>query len=89
MNAPQTLLTVGGYEDPLLPKLIQAINYAQEIEVAVSFVRNSGYRLLSGALIDALERGATIRLLTSDYLNVTEPTALRSLMLLKERGADI
>lgn len=56
--------------------------------MAVSFVRNSGYRLLSGALIDALERGAAIRLLTSDYLNVTEPTALRSLMLLKERGAD-
>ena len=89
MNAPQALLTVGGYEDPLLPKLIQAINYAQEIEMAVSFVRNSGYRLLSGSLIDALERGATIRFLTSDYLNVTEPTALRSLMLLKERGADI
>lgn len=89
MNAPQALLTIGGYEDPLLPKLIRAINSAQEIEVAVSFVRSSGYRLLSGALIDALERGASIRFLTSDYLDVTEPAALRSLMLLKERGADI
>ncbi len=85
----QALLTVGGYEDPLLPKLITAINQAEEIEVAVSFVRMSGYTLLAGALIDALERGAHIRFLTSDYLGVTEPSALRSLMLLKERGADI
>ncbi|WP_153766121.1 DEAD/DEAH box helicase family protein [Endozoicomonas sp. OPT23] len=89
MIQSQALLTVGGYDDPLLPKLIAAINQAQEIEVAVSFVRMSGYALLSGALIDALERGAKISFLTSDYLGVTEPAALRSLMLLKERGADI
>ncbi len=89
MNAYQALLTIGGHEDPLLPKLIRAINQSQELDIAVSFVRTSGYRLLSGALVDALERGASIRFLTSDYLNVTEPTALRSLMLLKERGADI
>ena len=82
-------LTIGGYEDPLLPKLISAINQACEIDIAVSFVRSSGYNLLSRALIDAMERSANIRFLTSDYLHVTEPTALRSLMLLKERGADI
>ena len=89
MAHPQALLTVGGYEDPLLPRLITAINQAESIEVAVSFVRMSGYKLLAGALLDALERGANIRFLTSDYLGVTEPTALRNLMLLKERGAEI
>ena len=89
MNTSQALLTIGGIEDPLLPKLISAINQAHEVEIAVSFVRSSGYNLLSRALLDAIERGATIRFLTSDYLNVTEPTVLRSLMLLKERGADI
>ncbi len=89
MHTSQALLTIGGHEDPLLPKLIDAINQAQEIDIAVSFVRSSGYNLLSRALIDAIERKATIRFLTSDYLNITEPTALRRLMLLKERGADI
>ena len=39
MNASQALLTIGGHEDPLLPKLIRAINLSQEIDVAVSFVR--------------------------------------------------
>ena len=89
MHSSQALLTIGGIEDPLLPKLIKAINQAQEIEVAVSFVRTSGYNLLSRALIDAMERGVKIRFLTSDYLSVTEPTALRALMLLQERGADV
>ncbi len=89
MDTSTALLTIGGYDDPLLPKLLGAINHAQEIEVAVSFIRVSGYNLLAGALIDAVERGTSIKLLTSDYLDVTEPQALRSLMLLRERGADI
>lgn len=83
------LLTTGGLDDPLLPKLIDAINRAQEIEITVAFIRISGLKLLFGALCDAVDRGTTIKVLTSDYLDVTDPQALRELMLLKERGADI
>ena len=83
------LLTTGGLDDPLLPKLIEAINGAQEIEITVAFIRISGLKLLFGALCDAVDRGTTIKVLTSDYLDVTDPQALRELMLLKERGADI
>ena len=83
------LLTIGGLDDPLLPKLIEAINRAQEIEITVAFIRISGLKLLFGALCDAVDRGTTIKVLTSDYLDVTDPQALRELMLLKERGADI
>ena len=36
-----------------------------------------------------MDRHALIRVLTSDYLDVTEPQALRRLMLLAERGADV
>ena len=83
------LLTIGGLDDPLLPKLIDAINRAQEIEITVAFIRISGLKLLFGALSDAVDRGTAIKVLTSDYLDVTDPQALRELMLLKERGADI
>ncbi|WP_252180369.1 DEAD/DEAH box helicase family protein [Endozoicomonas sp. 4G] len=83
------LLTTGGLDDPLLPKLVDAINRARKIEITVAFIRSSGLELLFKALSDAVERGIATRLLTSDYLDVTDPQALRRLMLLKEQGADI
>lgn len=81
-------LTVGG-DDPLLPKLIHAINQATIIEIAVSFIQRSGLNLLFEPLKDAILKGAELRLLTSDYLDITDPIALRELMPLLERGADI
>jgi len=81
-------LTTGG-NDPLLPKLIHAINHASEIEIAVSFIQCSGLNLLFEPLKDAVINGATLKLLTSDYLDITDPVALRELMPLLERGADI
>lgn len=83
------ILTTGGAVDPLLPKLIHAINHASEIEISVSFIQTSGIHLLLPALTDALEAGASIKILTSDYLQITAPEALRQLLLLTERGADI
>ncbi|WP_461534740.1 DEAD/DEAH box helicase family protein [Spongorhabdus nitratireducens] len=88
-GAGSALLTAGGYNDPLLPKLISAINRAREIEISVAFIRMSGLKLLFDALSDAIERGTVLKVLTSDYLDVTDSQALRELMLLKERGADI
>ncbi|UYM16352.1 DEAD/DEAH box helicase family protein [Endozoicomonas euniceicola] len=85
----ETLLISGGHNDPLLPKLIDAINRARVIDITVAFIRVSGLKLLFGALCDALERGAELRILTSDYMDVTDPQALRELMLLKDRKADI
>ncbi|ABM04244.1 type III restriction enzyme, res subunit [Psychromonas ingrahamii 37] len=81
-------LTTGG-DDPLLPKLIHAINHASEIEIAVSFVQCSGLNLLFEPLKDAILNGAILKLLTSDYLDITDPVALRELMPLLDRGADI
>lgn len=83
------LLTTGGLNDPLLPKLLQAINNATEIAISVSFVQSSGVKLLIDALVDALRRGATLKLLTSDYLGITDPTALRELRILQDDGAQV
>ncbi|TMP39742.1 DEAD/DEAH box helicase family protein [Pseudoalteromonas rubra] len=81
-------LTTGG-TDPLLPKLVHAINHADEIEITVSFIQPSGLSLLFDPLLEALRSGAQLKLLTSDYLDITSPVALRELMTLVERGADI
>ncbi len=83
-------LTTGGVDDPFLPQLIAAINAAAEIELAVSFIKQTGLRLLFPALEEALtERKCRLRIITSDYLDITDPEALAMLMLLKERDADV
>ncbi|MDX1268806.1 MAG: DEAD/DEAH box helicase family protein, partial [Oceanisphaera sp.] len=96
MTAPQ-LLTGGnaadaGFNQPLLGPLRDAINATGEgshIDIAVSFIRQSGLSLLQEPLFEALKRGVQLRVITSDYLDVTEPVALRRLMQLAERGARI
>lgn len=82
-------LTTGGNKNSLLPKLVTAINNASEIEITVSFIQISGLVLLFDPLLDALNNNASIKLLTSDYLSITNPDALRQLLLLQERGAKI
>ncbi len=81
-------LTSGGQDDPLLFKLIQAINHADEIEISVSFIQPSGLALLFDPLVDALARNVKIKILVSDYLYITSPVALRQLKTLAERGAE-
>jgi superfamily II DNA or RNA helicase/SOS-response transcriptional repressor LexA len=85
---PTTHLTVGG-NDPFLPSLLQAINHATSISIAAAFIRQTGLKLIFSALEDALFRGAKVRILTGDYMGITEPTALRHLLLLGARGAEV
>ena len=56
----------------------------------MAFIKASGLALIYPALEDAVERpGAHLGVLTSDYLDVTDPQALRRLMLLAERDAEV
>ncbi|CAE6901017.1 Type III restriction protein res subunit [Vibrio sp. B1REV9] len=88
------LLTTGG-DDPLLPQLIHAINHATEIEIAVSFIQPSGLDLLLPSIHEAIERKQShqrplkLRILTSDYLHITHPIALRSLVELDGDDIDV
>ncbi|MEX3071345.1 DEAD/DEAH box helicase family protein [Vibrio alginolyticus] len=85
LTIQDNLLTTGG-DNPLLPQLRHAINHATEIEIAVSFIQPSGLALLLPSIQEAIERKAArshplkLRILTSDYLHITHPTALRSLV---------
>lgn len=96
VSAPARLVT-GGEADHFLPHLCAAINAACEIDMAVAFVKSTGLRLLLADLLGALTRSAEaaalgparLRIITSDYLDITDPDALRRLMLLQEQGAEV
>ncbi len=51
-----------------------------QVDLLVSFVMKSGLEQVHGGLVDALDRGATVRVLTTDYLTVTDPDALARLL---------
>ena len=89
-------LITGGSQNPFLPSLLEGIRQATEIEMTVAFIKATGLKLLFADLKDALvpspeslRSPARVRIITSDYLDVTDPEALRSLMLLQERGAQV
>lgn len=84
----QESLVTGG-DDHFLPKLIHEINQATRIDIAVSFIRASGLALIKTALEDALAADVAIQIVTGGYLYITEPKALRMLMILQEKGAQV
>ncbi len=53
-------------------------------DLLVSFVMKSGLEQVHGGLVDALDRGAKVRVLTTDYLTVTDADALARLLDLAE-----
>ena len=58
------------------------------VDLLVSFVMKSGLEQIQGGLTDALDRGARIRVLTTDYLTVTDADALARLLDLAEVRPD-
>lgn len=54
------------------------------VDFAVAFIRRSGLNLIEEPLLDCLQRGSIVRILTTDYLKYTEPAALRELLELSE-----
>jgi HKD family nuclease len=70
---------VTGGDDPLLPHLLLNLGRSTECDIAVAFLLDSGARMIVSHLRDFLGRGGRARILVGDYLDVTEPTALRRL----------
>ena len=56
-----------------------------QIDLAVSFIMKSGVNLIASHLEVALQRGARIRIITTDYLSITDPDALTQLLDLADR----
>ena len=86
---PQRLVTGGS--DHFLPHLSEAFAWATQADLAVAFIKTTGLRLLLPDLESMVDAGLSrrVRVLTSDYLDITDPEALRLLLLLQERGAEV
>lgn len=57
-------------------QLMQSLKKAESVDIIVSFLMESGVKMLLGELDNALKRGARIRILTGNYLGITQPSAL-------------
>ncbi len=76
-TASQRLITGG--DDPLLPHLLLNLDRSTTCDMAVAFLLDSGARMIVAHLRDFLARGGSARIVVGDYLDVTEPAALRRL----------
>ncbi|NME35042.1 MULTISPECIES: DEAD/DEAH box helicase family protein [Fusobacterium] len=63
--------------------LVNSISNSEEIIMNVSFVRDSGIKLLISELLKARDNGKSIKILISDYMKITEPNALYRLLDIK------
>ncbi|ABK17129.1 DEAD/DEAH box helicase family protein [Syntrophobacter fumaroxidans] len=75
---------VSGGDDPLLPHLQTHLDVSERADMAVAFILESGIDLLEEHLQSLLDRGGRVRLLTGDYLGITDPIALSRLLDLCE-----
>lgn len=57
-------------------QLIRSLKKAESVDIIVSFLMESGVKMLLEELDNALKRGARIRILTGNYLGITQPSAL-------------
>ena len=57
-------------------QLTHSMRKADRIDIIVSFLMESGVKMLLEELKQAMKRGATVRILTGNYLGITQPSAL-------------
>ena len=60
----------------LYNQLALSLKKAETVDIIVSFLMESGVKMLLKDLGNALKRGAKIRILTGNYLGITQPSAL-------------
>lgn len=82
-RSPHPRPLIRGGLDPLLPHLAAAVSSASCADIAVAFLLSSGWSRMRAPLEDLLQRGGRLRLLTGDYMGVTEPDALREVLRLQ------
>lgn len=78
LNIEQTDVMTGDRNHArfLYYQLKMSMKKAERMDIIVSFLMESGVRLLLNDLKEALDRGVKIRLLTGNYLGITQPSAL-------------
>ena len=78
---------ITGDSNHLYKQLKNSMERADRIDIIVSFLMESGVKLILPDLKEAQKRGAAIRILTGNYLQITQPSALY--LLRKELGDEL
>jgi diadenosine tetraphosphate (Ap4A) HIT family hydrolase len=73
-------LATGGASDPFVDHLRPLFATATEIAILAAFVQDSGLEEIDTDVERALARGARVRILTGDYLDITQASALEMLV---------
>jgi len=73
-------LATGGTGDPFAHHLRPVLARARLADIVAAFVQGSGIDILESAITTALDRGTRFRVLTGDYLHITQSQALRRLL---------
>lgn len=67
---------ITGHSDHLYKHIQQSIHNATSIDIIVSFLMESGVKLIQKDLESIKHKNIPIRILTGNYLNITQPSAL-------------
>lgn len=67
---------ITGHNDHLYKHIQQSIHTATSIDIIVSFLMESGVKLIQKDLEAIKDKNIPIRILTGNYLNITQPSAL-------------
>ncbi len=87
---PEPTSVMTGDRNPgrfLYYQLKMSMRQAKRIDIIVSFLMESGVRLLLNDLKAAIDRSVQIRILTGNYLGITQPSALY--LIKKELGNSV
>ena len=73
-----------GVDLPMLTALRDNLTHAHRVDLTIAFVLESGLTRIESHLQDVLDRGGRVRVVTGDYLDVTELRALLRLLDLQD-----
>lgn len=84
-----TVKSITGYHDYLYDHMKESFKKAKKVDIIVSFLMESGVKLLENELRELKEKNIPIRILTGNYLNITQPSALYRLKDIFGDSADL
>lgn len=80
---PKLLVNKNTPKEKVLSSILQELDNCNEFHISVAFVTTSGIATLLNTLINLEKKGIKGKILVSQYLNFTQPEALKKLLLFK------
>lgn len=77
---PKLLINKQIPKEKVLSTILQELNHCDEFNLSVAFVSTSGIAVLFNTLLELEKKGIKGKVLVSQYLNFTQPEALRKLL---------